>query len=195
MTRSSLFDTALSDHIDTARATADTLADDFAAMVDAVVARVRDGGKVLLFGNGGSAGDAQHIATELVARFEIPDRPAIGAIALTCDTSALTAIANDWSIDRMFARQIEALGQPSDVAIGISTSGNSANVIAALNVAREKGMLCVGFTGRDGGKMARALDHELRVPSAITTRIQEMHILLGHVLCQEIEQRLFGGRA
>ena len=167
------------------------LAEPFGAMARDVTERLRAGGRLLIFGNGGSAADAQHLATELVARFEIADRPAIGAVALTCDTSALTAICNDWCVERMFARQVEALGRPGDVALGISTSGNSGNVTEALLTARGIGMLRIGFTGRDGGRMAALLDHEMRVDSAVTARIQEMHILLGHALCGCIEQSLF----
>ncbi|MCC0064910.1 MAG: D-sedoheptulose 7-phosphate isomerase [Defluviimonas sp.] len=192
MTGISFFQAAFSEHLSTAMATERALGPAFSALVDAVLERIRRGGKVLFFGNGGSAADAQHLATELTARFEIRERPAIAAIALTCDTSTLTAVANDWSVERMFSRQVEALGRPGDVAVGISTSGNSSNVNAALRTARDSGLLCVGFSGRDGGAMAALVDHELRVPATRTTRIQEMHIVLGHVLCQEIEQRLYG---
>ncbi|MGB0661509.1 MAG: D-sedoheptulose 7-phosphate isomerase [Mangrovicoccus sp.] len=186
------FDPAFDEHQAVLSATRTALAAPFAALAAAVTERVRAGKTLFFFGNGGSAADAQHLATEFVARFELAERPGIPAIALTCDTSALTAIVNDWSRDRMFSRQIEALGRDGDVAIGISTSGNSANVITALQEARQRGMLCVGFTGRDGGAMADLVDHEMRVPAKVTTRIQEMHILLGHILCQEVEQRLYG---
>jgi D-sedoheptulose 7-phosphate isomerase len=155
-------------------------------------ASVRGGGKLLLFGNGGSAADAQHIAAELVIRYKA-DRPAIAAIALTTDSSTLTAGANDLGYDTIFARQIEALGRPGDVAIGISTSGKSPNVIAALRVARAQGLKTLGFSAGSGAEMPKLCDSLLLVPSAVTARIQEMHIFLGHMLCKGIEQRLGWG--
>ena len=152
-------------------------------------ASVRGGGKLLLFGNGGSAADAQHIAAELVIRYKA-DRPAIAAIALTTDSSTLTAGANDLGYDTIFARQIEALGRPGDVAIGISTSGKSPNVIAGLRVARAQGLKTLGLSAGSGAEMPKLCDSLLLVPSAVTARIQEMHIFLGHMLCKGIEQRL-----
>ncbi len=155
-----------------------------------IAERVKGGNKVLLCGNGGSAADCQHIAAELVGRFNM-ERRALPAIALTTDTSILTAVANDYSFDRIFERQVEALGQEGDVLIGISTSGNSENVLKAVEKAKEMGILTVGFLGRDGGKLAGAVDHAFIVKSFSTPRIQEVHITLGHVLCDFIEKYLF----
>jgi D-sedoheptulose 7-phosphate isomerase len=150
---------------------------------------IRGGGKLLLFGNGGSAADAQHIAAELVIRYHADRRP-IAAIALTTDTSALTAGANDLGFETVFSRQLEALGKPGDVAVGISTSGRSRNVLAALRAAKTAGVSTCGLTGGDGGELAALCDTALIVPSRITARIQEMHGLLGHMLCKALEQRL-----
>ena len=150
---------------------------------------IRAGNKILLFGNGGSAADAQHIATELTVRY-IEDRAPIAAIALSTDTSALTAIGNDFGFDDLFARQVEALGRAGDVAIGISTSGNSENVVRALETARRMGMVAAGLAGRGGGRMTGLADPLLVVPSAETPRIQEMHITLGHMLCAALEKEL-----
>ena len=155
-----------------------------------IARRLKEGGKVLLCGNGGSAADCQHIAAELVGRFGM-ERKAIPAIALTTDTSILTAVANDYSFDRIFERQVEALGQEGDVLIGISTSGNSRNVIRAVEKAKEMGILTVGFLGKDGGTLAKLVDYPLVVKSFSTPRIQEVHITLGHVLCDFIEKFLF----
>jgi D-sedoheptulose 7-phosphate isomerase len=157
------------------------------AAAEGLIAAIRAGGKVLLFGNGGSAADAQHLAAEFVSRFYL-ERRALPALALTVDTSVLTAIGNDYTFDRVFARQIEALGQPGDVAIGLSTSGNSANVIAALQTARSRQMLTIALTGQSGGSLAGLVDHCIRVPSADTPRIQEAHILIGHILCELVER-------
>jgi D-sedoheptulose 7-phosphate isomerase len=147
--------------------------------------------KILLAGNGGSAADAQHIAAELVSRLNY-DRPGLSAIALTTDTSALTAIGNDYGFDRVFARQVEALGQAGDVLIALSTSGNSPNVLAALEAARKRGLKTVGLTGKTGGTMAPLCDIAIKVPSGRTPNIQECHILFGHIICQIIEDTLFG---
>ncbi len=149
----------------------------------------RRGNKVLLAGNGGSAGDAQHIAAELVARFEF-DRPGLPAIALTTDTSMLTAIGNDYGYDRIFSRQLEANAVKGDVFIGISTSGNSKNVLAAIESAKPMGVHSVGLCG-NGGKILERADDVLAVPSSCTARIQECHILIGHILCGVIEKALF----
>jgi D-sedoheptulose 7-phosphate isomerase len=150
---------------------------------------VRHGGKLLLFGNGGSASDAQHIAAELVIRYHT-DRDAIAAIALTTDTSALTAGANDLGFESIFARQVEALGRPGDVAVGISTSGRSRNVLNGLRKARSQQLQTVGLIGGDGGDMRTLCDAAIIVPCAITARIQEMHIFIGHLLCKALEMRL-----
>ena len=157
---------------------------------DRIATRLRDGGKVLLFGNGGSAADAQHLAAEFVGRF-IPDRAALPAISLATDTSILTAIGNDYGYDCIFSRQIEALANDGDVVIAISTSGNSPNVLRGLNAARERGLYTLGFTGESGGKMLDCVDVLFRVPSNVTPRIQETHILLGHVLCELVDRDLF----
>jgi D-sedoheptulose 7-phosphate isomerase len=151
---------------------------------------LRDGHKVLLFGNGGSAADAQHIAAEFVGRF-IPDRIPLPAISLSTDTSALTALGNDYGYQAVFSRQVQALGRAGDIAIGISTSGNSPNVLEAFDVARTLGLLTIGFTGQDGGKMNGRADILFRVPSRMTPRIQETHITLGHILCELIDRELF----
>lgn len=161
----------------------------FEALAQACTDSLRAGGKILFFGNGGSAGDAQHLATELTVRF-VRTRPAIAAIALTTDSSALTAIGNDLGFEQVFARQIEALGRPGDVAIGISTSGRSPNVLAGLRTARALGLTAAAFGGRDGGAMAGLAEPLVTVPSDTTARIQEMHILVGQALCAAIEQRL-----
>jgi D-sedoheptulose 7-phosphate isomerase len=150
---------------------------------------IRGGGKLLLFGNGGSAGNAQHIAAELVIRYAT-NRAAIAAVALTVDASTLTAAANDLGFDSAFSRQVEALGRPGDVAVGISTSGRSRNVLAALREAKERNLHTTGLIGGDGGEMRALCDAAVVVPSAITARIQEMHILISHMLCKALEVRL-----
>ncbi|MBI2383776.1 MAG: phosphoheptose isomerase [Gammaproteobacteria bacterium] len=155
--------------------------------------RLKAGNKVLACGNGGSAADSQHFAAELTGRFE-RERPGLAGIALTTDTSALTAIANDYSYDAVFAKQVQALGRPGDVLLAISTSGNSGSVLKAMDAAHALGMTVLALTGRDGGKMARALagaDVELRAASNVTARIQEVHILLLHCLCDAIDELLF----
>lgn len=144
------------------------------------------GNKLLLFGNGGSAADAQHIAAEFMGRFVI-ERRALPAIALTTDTSALTAIGNDYGFDVIFERQVEALANKGDVLIGISTSGNSPNVLKALKAGKEKGCLLIGLSGRDGGKMNELCDKNIVIPSNITARIQEMHIMIGHSFCANVD--------
>jgi len=156
----------------------------------ACVAAIRNGRKLLFAGNGGSAADAQHLAAELVSRYAY-DRPGLPAFALTTDTSALTAIGNDYGYERLFARQIEAVGGAGDVFFGISTSGRSPNILLALDVARDKGLTTVGMTGRGGGPMPGRCDYLLRVPSDSTPRIQEGHIAIGHAICQIIEAQLF----
>ncbi len=184
-----LFAAGFSEHLEVAARSRAALGDDFARLVEAALATVKGGGKILFFGNGGSASDAQHLATELTVRF-ISDRPSIPAIALTTDSSALTAIGNDMGFQQLFARQVEALGRKGDLAIGISTSGNSENVLLALKEARARGLTTVGFAGRNGGKMGEVSDILLVVPSQVTAHIQEMHITLGHLLCAALEQGL-----
>jgi D-sedoheptulose 7-phosphate isomerase len=150
---------------------------------------LRGGGKILFCGNGGSAADSQHLAAELTGRF-IKDRKPLAALALSTDTSALTCIGNDYSFDEVFARQVQGLGRGGDVLVGISTSGNSRNVIRAVEEARVAGMQVVGLLGRDGGKLLELCDVSIVVPSKVTARIQEAHILIGHTLCGLIEQQL-----
>lgn len=147
--------------------------------------------KTILAGNGGSAADAQHIAAELVGRYGF-DRPSIPSLALTTDTSNLTAIGNDYGYDQVFSRQLEGMGQDGDIFIGISTSGNSVNIIKAFESAKKKGITTVALTGRDGGEMAKIADVALVVPSTSTPRIQESHILIGHIICDIIEKKIFG---
>nr|WP_149539250.1 D-sedoheptulose 7-phosphate isomerase [Siccirubricoccus phaeus] len=165
-----------------------------AGMVEEAAAALRAGGKLLFCGNGGSAADAQHWAGELVSRF-MYDRPGLAAIALTTDSSILTAIGNDYGYERVFARQVEALGVQGDVLFALSTSGRSPNIIAALRAARAKGMLTFGFTGAAGGELPALCDHCLCVPATATPLIQEAHEAAGHTICALIEQRLFPRRA
>jgi D-sedoheptulose 7-phosphate isomerase len=160
------------------------------AVIEAVTAALKDGNKILFFGNGGSAADAQHLAAEFVNRFVI-ERPPLPAIALTTDTSVITSIANDYDFTDIFSKQIRAIGQKGDVAWGMSTSGASANVVKGLETARKIGMVTVGLTGRDGGDMARIVDHALNVSSTSTPRIQEVHITVGHVICEMVDFKLF----
>src|SRR5438477_3210287 len=153
---------------------------------------LRNGRKVFFFGNGGSAADAQHLAAELVGRFG-PDRAPLAGISLSTDTSILTACGNDYGYDKVFSRQIEALGQPGDTAVAISTSGNSPSVLEAADMARSKSLFTVGFTGETGGKMNDRVEVLFRVPSRKTPRIQETHLLLGHILCELVDRELFPG--
>lgn len=162
------------------------------AAARACIASLRAGGKVLLAGNGGSAADAQHVAAELVARFAF-DRPGLAAIALTTNTSVLTAVSNDSGYERVFSRQVQALGNKGDVVVAYSTSGSSSNIVLALREARGRGLVTVGFTGNRGGAMCELCDHLLAVPSSDTPKIQEAHLVLGHVLCGLIENELCAG--
>ena len=161
-----------------------------ARVSELLVEALTQGKKPILFGNGGSAADAQHIAAELVGRFAF-DRPALPALALSVNSSCLTAIGNDYGFDVVFARQIEALGRPGDVAIGISTSGNSPNVLSAVAVARKMGLHTVALTGASGGALKAAVDHCICVPSSETPRIQECHILIGHIISELVEETIF----
>jgi len=188
MSTTSLFDQAFAEHR--------RVFDDIAALAPAIegcAARaavcVERGGKILFCGNGGSAADAQHLAAELVGRL-VRDRRALPGLALSTDSSALTCIANDFGYDEVFARQVQGLGRPGDVLIAISTSGNSPNVLRAVEEARKMGLFIVGFLGRDGGKLGALVDLPIIVASNETARIQEAHIFLGHVMCARIEQRL-----
>lgn len=162
--------------------------------IETMVAALQNGNKILSCGNGGSAADAQHFAAELVCRFE-RERPALAALALTVDSSALTAISNDYHYDEIFARQVDALAKTGDVLLAISTSGFSPNIVRAIEQAHEQKMVVVALTGRDGGKVANILndkDIEIRVPSESTARIQEVHLLTIHCLCDQIDEILFG---
>jgi len=177
------------EHHEVAKATQAALFDSFVRLAQVCITAIKNGHKIMLFGNGGSAADAQHLATELTVRF-IKNRPAIAALALTTDTSALTAIGNDLGFDHLFSRQIEALGQPGDVVIAISTSGTSPNIIKGLEMARSKNIVTAALGGKDGGRMVGLADPLLIVPSYTTSRIQEMHITLGQMLCGSLEKAL-----
>ncbi|MCH7931014.1 MAG: D-sedoheptulose 7-phosphate isomerase [Proteobacteria bacterium] len=179
----------IDEHLSVARATLAAVQEPFDRLLALSVEAIRGGHKLLFFGNGGSAADAQHLATELTVRFE-RERAPIAALALTTDSSALTAIGNDLGFDSLFARQIEALGNPGDVAIGITTSGRSRNVIRGLEAARAGGLVAAAFAGRDGGDLPGIADPLVIVPSNVTSRIQEMHITLGHALCLGLERAL-----
>jgi D-sedoheptulose 7-phosphate isomerase len=183
------FRSEFAEHHAVARATEAALQTAFGDLLAACVSTVRGGGKIMLFGNGGSAGDAQHLATELTVRYK-RDRAPIAAIALTTDTSTLTAAGNDLGFDQIFARQIAALGRPGDLALAISTSGKSANIIAALRQAKAMGLVTAALGGKSGGNMTGIVDHLLIVPSDTTARIQEMHITLGQMLCGALEIEL-----
>jgi len=171
----------------------EALPESIAKAAEMMVHCLLGGHKILACGNGGSAGDAQHFSAELLNRYEV-ERPPLPAIALSCDTSTITAIANDYSYDEIFSKQIFALGQPGDILLAISTSGNSGNVIKAIEAALSRDMTIVSLTGKDGGSMAGLLsinDVEIRVPSNVTARIQEVHLLVIHCLCDNIDQTLF----
>jgi D-sedoheptulose 7-phosphate isomerase len=159
-------------------------------IVDVITASLKEGKRIYFCGNGGSAADAQHLAAEFSGRF-YTDRKALPAEALHCNTSYLTAVANDYSFDLIYARLIDGIGDKGDVLVGLSTSGNSGNIVKAFEVAREKGIITVGFTGLSGGAMKSLSDHLINVPSTDTPRIQESHILLGHIICQLVEEKYF----
>jgi D-sedoheptulose 7-phosphate isomerase len=174
------------EHLETTKNTLAQLAPAIAQACETIIACSKSGKKVLLFGNGGSAADAQHIAAEFTGRF-VKERRSLPAIALTTDTSALTAIANDYGFDRIFERQVEGLSVAGDVLIGISTSGNSPNVVKALLKGKEAGCKTIGLSGRDGGEMNNCCDINIVVPSNVTARVQEMHILIGHIICGAVD--------
>lgn len=177
----------LAEHAALVARTHDAVAGEFARLVTMCSAALRSGNKLVFFGNGGSAADAQHLATDFVVRYR-HKRPALAAIALTTDTSALTAIGNDFGFDALFERQVEALCRAGDVAIGISTSGNSENVIRGLRAAKAAAAKTVAFAGDGGGRLAGQVDCSIFIPSKTTARIQEMHLMLGHVLCALLEK-------
>lgn len=181
------FDAELDEHDAVARATR-ALKSEFIRLANVAETAINAGNKLVFFGNGGSAGDAQHLATELTCRYRV-NRRALPAIAFTTDTSLITAAANDFGYETVFARQVEALCKPGDVAIGITTSGQSPNVIAGLETARGMGVVAAALSGKDGGRLVGLADPLLIVPSDTTARIQEMHILLGQMLCDVLEQK------
>lgn len=183
------FAAEFAEHATVVAMTEEALYEPFCHLLEVSARAIREGRKLLFFGNGGSASDAQHLATELTVRFS-KNRKAIAAIALTTDTSALTAIGNDLGFDQIFVRQIEALGKAGDVAIGISTSGQSANVLLALKQAKQMGLVTAALSGKDGGRLLGLADPLLIVPSDRTARIQELHITLGQMLCSALEQEL-----
>jgi D-sedoheptulose 7-phosphate isomerase len=182
----SLFKTHLSEHQD-AIAKLNAMSDQIAPLAAAWLSALKEGKKIIFFGNGGSAADAQHLAAELVVRYRI-DRPALAGLALTTDTSILTANSNDFGYDTVFSRQIEALAQPGDVVLGISTSGTSKNVLLGLQAANKRGCVTIAFTGEKGADCAAEAKLSFKAPSAITARVQECHLLIGHLLCDVAEQ-------
>ncbi|MGN6401556.1 MAG: D-sedoheptulose-7-phosphate isomerase [Flavisolibacter sp.] len=163
------------------------------AATDAIVHALQNGNRIYFCGNGGSAADAQHLAAEFSGRF-YTDRKALPAEALHCNTSYLTAVANDYSYDVVYARLIEGIANKGDVLVGLSTSGNSKNIVKAFEVARQNGIITIGFTGATGGAMKEVSDHLINIPSADTPRIQESHILLGHIICQLVEEKYFAAQ-
>jgi D-sedoheptulose 7-phosphate isomerase len=181
----------LQESIDTKKALLSTHLDVVKKIADAIVRAFKNGRRLYLIGNGGSAADAQHIAGELLGRFKMNRRP-LPAVALTTDTSVMTALANDFGYDTCFARQAEALVSPGDVILALSTSGNSKGILNAVQVSRERGAVAIGFTGKDGGLLKDVVDICLKIPSNNTPRIQECHITVGHILCSIVEKELFG---
>lgn len=185
------------EEIQKTRATMQLVAEDSALLSIAekiaqqCIVSLRSGGKILFAGNGGSAADSQHLAAELVSRLRY-DRPGMASIALTTDTSALTAIGNDYSFENLFSRQVEAIGQKGDVLIGISTSGKSPNILKALDAARAKGIVTIGFAGRSAPMMEERCDLVMNIPSKETPKIQECHIMMGHIICALIEEDIYG---
>ncbi len=182
----SIIEFEFNEHLKTSQATLEYIASPLEEAANLCINCLQNGGKILIFGNGGSAADAQHIAAELVGRYK-KERKGLSAIALTTDTSALTSIGNDYGYDRVFDRQVEALADKDDVVIGISTGGSSSNVINGLQVAKDLGCKLIGFSGRDGGEMNTLCNVNLVVPAEDTPRIQEMHMVIGHTICQLID--------
>lgn len=180
----------LEESADVKKMVAKTLSDLIVNAINMIISAYKAGGKVLLIGNGGSAADAQHIAAELVGRFKL-ERMALPAIALTTDTSILTSIANDYKYENVFSRQVEALANNEDILIAITTSGNSINVLKAVEMARSKNVKVIGLTGRDGGKLKDMADMTIMIPSDNTPRIQEAHITIGHIICNLVEREFF----
>ena len=183
----SIIEFEFNEHLKTSKATMESIGDSLEIAAKLCIESLQSGGKILIFGNGGSAADAQHIAAELVGRYKA-ERKGLAAIALTTDTSVLTSIGNDYGYERVFDRQVEALANKGDAVIGISTSGSSANVISALKLANDLGCKTIGLSGRDGGEMNEICDINLVVPAEDTPRIQEMHIVIGHTICHLVDQ-------
>jgi D-sedoheptulose 7-phosphate isomerase len=183
----SIIEFEFNEHIKTTQATMDSIGDSIEIAANLCINSLKNGGKILLFGNGGSAADAQHIAAELVGRYKV-ERKGLAAIALTTDSSVLTCISNDYGYDQIFNRQVESLANKGDVVIGISTGGTSANVINALNLSNNMGCKTIGLSGRGGGAFNELCDINILVPDNETPRIQEMHILIGHTICHLIDQ-------
>ena len=183
----SIIEFEFNEHLKASKATMESIGDSLEIAAKLCIESLQNGGKILIFGNGGSAADAQHIAAELVGRYKA-ERKGLAAIALTTDTSALTSIGNDYGYKRVFDRQVEALANKGDAVIGISTGGSSANVISALKLANDLGCKTIGLSGRDGGKMNTLCNVNLVVPAEDTPRIQEMHIVIGHSICHLIDQ-------
>ncbi|MFN3532666.1 MAG: SIS domain-containing protein [Candidatus Brocadia sp.] len=181
----------LQDSIDTKKALLTTNLDIIRNIADVLVRAFKNNHRLYLIGNGGSAADAQHIAGELIGRFKMNRRP-LPAVALTTDTSVITALANDFGYDTCFARQVEALANPGDVILAFSTSGNSKGILNAVQIARNRGVITIGFTGKDGGLLKDAVDICLKIPSDNVPRIQECHITVGHILCSIVEKEIFG---
>ena len=181
----------LNESIEVKKKVVESLTDDIEKAVSAVVECYKNDGKLILFGNGGSAADSQHIAGEMIHQFELKGRKALPAIALTTDSSVMSAIGNDWGFDKVFERQVEGLAKKEDVVIGFSTSGNSGNIVKAVEQAKKKGAFTIVFSGRDGGKLKKVADLSIIIPSDSTARIQESHITVGHILCKLVEEELF----
>jgi len=188
MNLKSFFDKELSEHEEVLRAMRETLAEPFLELCDVAEKTLKNGNKIMFMGNGGSAADAQHLAAELVVRYKMEREP-LAAIALTTDSSTLTASSNDFGYDRVFEIQLRALGKKGDLLIGITTSGESPNILRAVNTANKIGITAAALVGNDGGKLVGVANPLLIVPSAVTARIQEMHIVLGHIMCDILEQQ------
>lgn len=184
----------LTESIETKQKVLESLIPDIKKLTEIVLNAYKNGGRLIIFGNGGSAADAQHIVAELVNKVKI-DRPMLDALSLTVNTSILTAIGNDWNYNDVFTRQIESLAKKEDVVVGLSTSGNSVNIINGLIKAKERGAIVIGLTGEDGGRMKHlGLDLLIKIPSRDVARIQESHITIGHIMCEIIEEELFGNK-
>jgi D-sedoheptulose 7-phosphate isomerase len=181
---------SIKEHIEISQKVVESMIDDVTAAASVCALAIKNGKKILLFGNGGSAADAQHIAAELSGRF-LRERRGLPGLALTTDTSVLTAVGNDYGFDMIFERQVEALANEGDILIGISTSGNSPNVVKAIEKGNELGCISIGFLGKEGGKLKNICDYPLIVASSTTARIQEMHIMIGHIICEYIDQESF----